>query len=421
MVAIMLSRANWLNNYLDTLHEMNLLPNNELIDTGLPTFFEDASREYVSIILMGKFLSKIEQRGSFKNISLLVAQRATHRDLTFEYSSRAAFLPILNDRLSLYFQCQPIEWNYAQSWIIKAGKLARVHSNSSTTVPMDGLRYFEWLQYAIVRSIIREFAGLSWNPETIAFQSSFTIDEEISKHFPNTRILVGQKSAYMEFPAEILSLKLTNSQRNWTAGGNDLSRPRIPLGLVDDFTNALKLALRSYLPDYYPRLEVAAAIAGVGARSLQRRLTQIGLTYSQLIGQVRLEAAMELLRDPGRKIIDIAYKVGYGDPSHFTRAFRRGVGASPRTFRQCMIANTTLYDGYFEEAVKGASYSLSVPRLRYRRRAGAAKDMVLLTYSNLPMVQARELSISAETPARYSKPRREAVPWMADSLPERML
>jgi AraC-like DNA-binding protein len=46
-----------------------------------------------------------------------------------------------------------------------------------------------------------------------------------------------------------------------------------------------------------------------------------------------VEAAVELLEGSDSKIIDVAYAVGYEDPSHFSRAFRRLKGTSPREFR----------------------------------------------------------------------------------------
>jgi AraC-like DNA-binding protein len=39
------------------------------------------------------------------------------------------------------------------------------------------------------------------------------------------------------------------------------------------------------------------------------------------------------MTDPDHHIIDIAYELGYADPSNFTRAFRRWTGVSPSCFR----------------------------------------------------------------------------------------
>ena len=67
-------------------------------------------------------------------------------------------------------------------------------------------------------------------------------------------------------------------------------------------------------------------------------LRSLGLTYSDLVQQARFEAAAELLKNPDTKIIDVAFDVGYEDPSHFARAFRRVSGITPREFRRELAA-----------------------------------------------------------------------------------
>ena len=68
-------------------------------------------------------------------------------------------------------------------------------------------------------------------------------------------------------------------------------------------------------------------------RTLQRRLRAAGLTYSQVVQQARRAAAQQMLRDSTAAIGRIARTLGYSDPAHFTRAFQRWTGSTPRDFR----------------------------------------------------------------------------------------
>jgi len=95
----------------------------------------------------------------------------------------------------------------------------------------------------------------------------------------------------------------------------------------------LKLMLPAYLDQGLPALAEIAEMAGASTRSLQRKLAYAGLTYSDLIDTIRFENAGRLLRDTDSKIIEIAFSSGYADPAHFTRAFRRISGVTPRQFR----------------------------------------------------------------------------------------
>jgi AraC-like DNA-binding protein len=77
---------------------------------------------------------------------------------------------------------------------------------------------------------------------------------------------------------------------------------------------------------------------GLSARSVRRRLADHGTTYSELVTQVRLSIVKELLEEPDSKIIDAAAAVGYSDPSHFSRAFRRVGGVTPRQYRDAVLS-----------------------------------------------------------------------------------
>ena len=64
-----------------------------------------------------------------------------------------------------------------------------------------------------------------------------------------------------------------------------------------------------------------------------RRLSYHRQSHCELVQQVRFEGAVQLLRDPTVKGVDVAFALGYEDPSHFARAVRRMAGISPREFR----------------------------------------------------------------------------------------
>jgi AraC-like DNA-binding protein len=108
---------------------------------------------------------------------------------------------------------------------------------------------------------------------------------------------------------------------------------QLPVAPELDFPGSLELALRAYVAEGRPSIQFAAEIAGTSVRTLQRRLARHGLSYSDLAQQARFATAARLLEDPDTKVIDVAYSVGYEDPSHFTRAFRRLSGVSPREYR----------------------------------------------------------------------------------------
>ncbi|WP_233475479.1 helix-turn-helix transcriptional regulator [Bradyrhizobium brasilense] len=190
------------------------------------------------------------------------------------------------------------------------------------------LEISQWLQNIFVLHIVRQFAGISWSPRVIAFEALYTPSPEVQSHWPNTRFMSGQKASWIEVPAELLSLANPANDVRPTPADHE------PQSFGKDVVSALKLSLPSYLDQGGLTIMQAAEMMGVSTRSLQRRLSLAGLTYSGLLEQARFNNAAKLLGSTEIKIIDVAFSSGYADPAHFTRAFRRISGCTPREFRQ---------------------------------------------------------------------------------------
>jgi AraC-like DNA-binding protein len=109
------------------------------------------------------------------------------------------------------------------------------------------------------------------------------------------------------------------------------------LGDAWDFVTALRAPSRPYLAQGHPSLLLVAEIVGMSERTLQRRLAQSGLTYSEIVQEERFSIASDLLADPDLNIADIAFAAGYENAPHFSRAFKRLTGMTPRDYR-CRLA-----------------------------------------------------------------------------------
>jgi len=88
-----------------------------------------------------------------------------------------------------------------------------------------------------------------------------------------------------------------------------------------------------------PSIVRVAETMATSVRTLQRRLHAAGLTYSQVVQQARRAAAQRMLTDGTAAIGEIARTLGYSDPAHFTRAFQRWTGSTPRDFRDRRAAS----------------------------------------------------------------------------------
>jgi AraC-like DNA-binding protein len=96
---------------------------------------------------------------------------------------------------------------------------------------------------------------------------------------------------------------------------------RILSGLLGDDESGVSLA-------------AVAARLHMSERSLQRRLADEGLTFDAILDELRRELALRYLADEKVAIAEIAYLLGYSEPSAFHRAFKRWMGTTPAEARQ---------------------------------------------------------------------------------------
>ncbi|MDQ2772426.1 MAG: AraC family transcriptional regulator, partial [Bacteroidota bacterium] len=83
-----------------------------------------------------------------------------------------------------------------------------------------------------------------------------------------------------------------------------------------------------------PTLAVVADCLHLGVRTLQLKLKETGHSYQQLLDAVRRDLAQSHLREPHLSITDIAFLLGYSEPSVFVRSFRKWTGQTPGAFRR---------------------------------------------------------------------------------------
>ncbi len=84
-------------------------------------------------------------------------------------------------------------------------------------------------------------------------------------------------------------------------------------------------------------LESVARQLDTTPRTLQRRLSQRGVSFRVLVEQTRFEIAGALLRETDLKVQEIAARIGYARPNAFSRAFTRWAGRSPTEYRNARV------------------------------------------------------------------------------------
>ncbi|MEM9170227.1 MAG: AraC family transcriptional regulator ligand-binding domain-containing protein [Pseudomonadota bacterium] len=101
----------------------------------------------------------------------------------------------------------------------------------------------------------------------------------------------------------------------------------------DGLEQRVRRAVASVLSEGVPTLSLIASDLGIGARTLQRRLSDQGHSFQSVVDMARKDLAQRLLRETDYSLAEVAFLTGFSEQSGFTRAFKRWGGQTPRSYR----------------------------------------------------------------------------------------
>jgi AraC-like DNA-binding protein len=118
-----------------------------------------------------------------------------------------------------------------------------------------------------------------------------------------------------------------------------------------------------------PAIDVVAKRMATSERTLRRRLEESGSSFRDLLDDTRAELARSYVRDARMPLSEVAFMLGFSEPSTFHRAFKRWTGTTPAAFRAKALRRPSL-----ETARVGVITSLSrSARSRTRLRASPSR------------------------------------------------
>lgn len=278
--------------------------------------------------LVGDFIRENGSREGITEIAFRGAQRETFSTLEPEIQHFLHQGETLKQLLDRYFHVARGYVTYRNLFMIEnADTVCLVFHTKNSVQKGDWIQVSDWSQVMVMMGIINHVLGMNVQPSRITFQSNLEIGELAREHFPNTEFKTGHWTTSVCIHRHFLGTRLPDFH---------LPRATKSMELVEceSFVPTMKQLLAPYLDVPGFNIRIAAEISGLSVRSFQRRLSNLGLSYSELIEQTRFQVAAEMLGDPTCQVIDAALSTGYRDPSNFTRMFRRVAGISPREFQR---------------------------------------------------------------------------------------
>ena len=116
-----------------------------------------------------------------------------------------------------------------------------------------------------------------------------------------------------------------------------LSRPAHEATVAEQVRRMVEHAIRDHRPAEIPSSDEVARRLAISPQTLRRRLAADGTAYRRVRDEVLRDAAVTSLVAGEESIAHLAIRLGFSEPSAFTRAFHRWTGNPPSAYRSANL------------------------------------------------------------------------------------
>jgi AraC-like DNA-binding protein len=340
--SLAVTRAAHLHIYLDVLRSIGAPVARDLARSRLPTWVEEMPDEYVSLPHALDWARKCGGDFELMELGFLASSHLVTETLRSPLQRQLALAQTGFAGVHALQRAVEIEDSVLSLSIGIEGNAVRVFVDIVLLDDHPSRCIVEWQTISGILLAAGVRSGFAGDPREITFVSRHSPPIAALEHWPDTRILTGQPYTSVLFDRDALARPLGSTMAHGAAEQllHATSSTHDESWCGWTFSALLRALIRPYLRDGYPDLVTTAEIAGISCRTLQRRLQEEGRSYTDIVQEARFDLARDLLNDQALRIIDVSMMCSYENPQHFSRAFRKFAGISPRQYRQMVLSDT---------------------------------------------------------------------------------
>lgn len=300
-----------------------------LARANLPIFLFDHPESLITLSQAFGFMDEAARAGGVENLGVLAGRR-TEIDGLGVFGRLLRRSRTLLEAIETVIRTMPAFSSATRCALAYEGDRARL---SVAFTEGSGAGHPQAGQYGVMLAL--NVVGLAADPR----QRRDAIGETRSGVLGHIDVVPDSSATFrrgetsVSFPRSLLDLPLSQVTAVRRIENEDVEA-WIATGPANDFPRSLLQAMATLSSPDYPRIGQTARAIGMSVRALQRRLAEVDVSYGRLVTRARFAMAVHLLEETDANVLDIALDLGYSDHAHFTRAFRRWTGVTPRDFRR---------------------------------------------------------------------------------------
>jgi len=197
-----------------------------------------------------------------------------------------------------------------------------------------GLPFAIDYRLAALLAVCRQITGVEIEPFEVAFAYDMRASTMEHARFFRCPLRFGRHTSRLVFAERDMHLPVRKGDETLAAYLSDYAE-QVLRSLVsgDSMSERVRSAIWNTLSDGRPTLPRIASELDTPPRTLQRRLAEEGTSIQREVEEIRKGMAMALLRDRTISIDEVAFLLGYPEPSTLFRSFKRWTGMTPQQYR----------------------------------------------------------------------------------------
>ncbi len=199
---------------------------------------------------------------------------------------------------------------------------------------LEESRYDAECTFVSTLAAVKSLTGKELCPSMVSFRHASPVDISEYQRIFQTDLQFSMPFNRLVFNAAYLDWPVLSSNANLLSFFEQQADAMLgTLNGSDRYTSKVAYLIAEHLQGELPKIDAIASELAISIRQLQRELQAEGTSFQQLLDKTRKELALRHLEDPKFSIHDIAFLLGFSEPSAFNRAFKRWTGKPPRCYR----------------------------------------------------------------------------------------
>ncbi|MBK9925206.1 MAG: AraC family transcriptional regulator [Anaerolineales bacterium] len=188
--------------------------------------------------------------------------------------------------------------------------------------------------------MMRSLTSADINPLEVTFTCAEPASRSEYERFFQCPILFGQKENSFTLDASLVNTPIPMANPGLLEYFEKYAESFLAeLDRKNEHTRAVTKIILSQLDDEELSINKVAKEMAVSVRTLQKRLDEEGVAFSDLYKDIRKRLAQKYLRE-NYTVEQITYLLGFSEPSVFRKAFKKWSGVTPREYRESAFATT---------------------------------------------------------------------------------